>query len=94
VQSVVRRATIEAHARNEAPLEYHEFKCAGAAALFIATASSDPDTIPASAHLCCQKWVYNRLFWLRDGSHSLAVDAAIKMRVASEGYHLYIKRPY
>jgi hypothetical protein len=74
-------------------LEYHEFVCEGAAALFVATADPDPDRIPAAALLCCARWVHSRVFRLGDGTHSPALDSAIRVRVAADGYHLYLKRP-
>jgi hypothetical protein len=74
-------------------VDYHEFVCEGAAALFLATADPDPTRIPAAAQRCCEKWVYSQTFRLGDGTHSPSLDAAIRVRVGSDGYHLYIKRP-
>jgi xanthine/CO dehydrogenase XdhC/CoxF family maturation factor len=74
-------------------VDYHEFVCAGTTALFVATADPDPANIPAAAERCCQHWRHSKMFRLGDGTHPPALDAAIKMRVASDGYHLYLKRP-
>ena len=74
-------------------MEYHEFVCAGASALYLVTTTDEPARIPGAAQQCCRKWVYSGSFSLGDGSHSPTLDAAIKSRVAAEGYHLYIKRP-
>ena len=74
-------------------MDYHEFVCEGGTALFIATTNADPAAIPDAAQLCCRKWVYSRTFRLGDGTHTPALDSTIRVRVASEGYHLYIMRP-
>jgi hypothetical protein len=74
-------------------MEYHEFSCAGASTLFIATADADPARIPAAAQACCRRWLFVRSFRLGDGSHTPTVDTAIKAQVAAEGYHLYTKQP-
>ncbi len=74
-------------------MEYHEFVCSGTTALFVATADPDPAHIPGAAQRCCGAWKYTGPFRLGDGSHTPAVDAAVKMRVAADGYHLYLKRP-
>jgi len=74
-------------------VDYHEFVCAGAVALFVATADADPEHIPGAAQRCCGAWEYVRPFRLGDGTHTPAVDEAIRVRVAAEGYHIYLKRP-
>ncbi len=78
---------------SEPPVDYHEFVCAGAPCLFVATADPDPAHIPGAAQGCCRRWVYVGSFRLGDGTHTPTVDAAVRARVASDGYHLYLKRP-
>jgi hypothetical protein len=74
-------------------VDYHEFVCAGAPCLFLATADPDPARIPAAAQACCREWTYVGPFLRGDGTHTPGVDASIKFRVAADGYHLYLKRP-
>ena len=74
-------------------MTYYEFVCAGNPAMSVATADPDPARIPAAALVCCGKWEYSRPFELGDGSHAPAVDAAVRVRVAGEGYHILIGRP-
>ncbi len=72
---------------------YYEFVSARTPALFVATAHPDPADIPGAALQCCGRWEYVRPFRVGDGTHSPAVDATIRVRVAAEGYHIYLKRP-
>ena len=72
-------------------MEYHEFHCEAAPALYLVT--GDRDRIPGAALACCRNWVYGRSFKLGESSHSRERDDAIRKAVAAEGYCLFIKRP-
>ena len=74
-------------------MDYHEFVCAGAPTLFLVTAAPEPDRIPGAAQQCCLKWTYVRSIRLGDGSLTPDLETAIKVGVASEGYHIHIRRP-
>ena len=74
-------------------MKYYEFVCVGRPLLSVATADPDPAHIPAAALACCVRWEFSRPFKLGDGSHAPAVDAAIQVRVAGEGYHIFFSRP-
>jgi hypothetical protein len=73
-------------------MKYYEFVCVGRPLLSVATADPDPAHIPAAALACCVRWEFSRPFNLGDGSHVPAVDAAIQVRVAGEGYHIFFSR--
>jgi hypothetical protein len=73
-------------------VDYYEFACTGTPSMFVATSDPDPARIPAAGFQCCRRWGPARTFKLGDGSHVAALDAAIKERVAAEGYYIYFQR--
>jgi hypothetical protein len=73
-------------------VDYYEFVCAGAPSMSVAAARRDAANLPGAALVCCRKWKFSRSFTLGDGSHAPALDAAIKRRVAAEGYYLFDNR--
>jgi hypothetical protein len=74
-------------------MDYYEFVCVGRPSLFVATGDPNPAHIPGAALACAKQWRLKRSFRLGDGSHAAAVDAAIQVRVAGEGYHIFVNRP-
>jgi hypothetical protein len=60
--------------------------------MFVATTDPDSAHIPAAGERCCREWKFAASFRLGDGSHVTALDAAIKLRVAGEGYYIYFQR--
>jgi hypothetical protein len=73
-------------------MDYYEFVCAGAAALYVVTADRDSAKMPGGAQACCQEWTFSRAFKLGDGSHDAALDVAIQSGVAA-GRVLHFPQP-
>ncbi len=73
-------------------MDYYEFVCAGTPSMSVATSDADPARIPAAAGACCRQWRFVKAFALGDGSHTPALDAAIRDRVAAEGYYIFLNR--
>ena len=72
---------------------YFEFACAGSPSLRVATADRDPAHIPDAALACCEHWEFASQFRLGDGSHTTQLDAAIRARVADDGFHIFKTPP-
>jgi hypothetical protein len=78
-------------------MDYYEFVCSGAPSMSVTVPDRDPAKMPGAAQACCQKWTFSQSFKLGDGSHLPALDAAIKARVAADGYYIFpthAKPPY
>jgi hypothetical protein len=70
-------------------MDYYEFVCAGTYAMSVAALHPDPAYLPDAALACCRQWRFRKAFRLGDGSHSVALDAAIEARVATDGYYFF-----
>jgi len=70
-------------------MDYYEFVCAGTYAMSVAALHPDPANLPDAALACCRQWRFCKAFRLGDGSHSVALDAAIEVRVATDGYYIF-----
>ena len=70
-------------------MSYHEFVCAGSPSVSVVTANRDPARIPGAALACCLQWEFYKAFRLGDGSHTTQLDAAIRVRVADDGYYMF-----